>query len=112
MKLNIFQLRISNWKCYFLFSNFELVTRKRKKKRLTFELVTANKTFDFLTLFIFRLQVSNSKVKKSKYNFRVSNLKFDLIFYIVELVTQKKNFCKHFQVSNWKRDVILCNSVC
>ena len=28
VKLNIVQLQVSNWKCNFLFFNFELVTRK------------------------------------------------------------------------------------
>ena len=33
-----------------------------------------------------------------------------MIFYKVELVTRKKNFYKHFRVSNSKCDVILRNS--
>ena len=41
----------------------------------------------------------------------MSNSKFDLIFYEVELVTQNKNFYKYFRVSNSKCDTILTNSV-
>ena len=59
-----------------------------------------------MKLNIFQLRVSNSKVKKWKFILRVSNSKFNLIFYKVELVTRKKNFNKHFQVSNLKCDII------
>ena len=62
-------------------------------------------------LFIFQLRVSNSKIEKEKLNLRVSNLKFNLIFYEVELVTRKKNFYKNCQVSNSKFDFILQNLV-
>ena len=41
----------------------------------------------------------------------MSNSKFDLIFYEVELVTQNKNFYKYFRVSNSKCDTSLPNSV-
>ena len=60
--------------------------------------------------FVFQLRVSNSKVKEYKLNLRVSNSKFDLIFYEVESVTGKKNFVKNFRVSNSMCDVILRNS--
>ena len=43
--------------------------------------------------------------------FRVSNSKFNLILYEVELLTRKKNFYKNFRVSNSKCDAILRNSV-
>ena len=49
MKLNIFQLIVSNSKCNVLFSNFELVTRNRKKKTLTLELVTQSEILRFST---------------------------------------------------------------
>ena len=39
-----------------------------------------------MKFFIFQLQFSNSKVEKSKFNLRVSNSKFNLMFYKVELV--------------------------
>ena len=64
-----------------------------------------------MKLFIFQLQVSTLKVKKQKLNLRVSNSKFNLIFYKIKLVTRKKNFYKNFRVSNSKCDVILRNSV-
>ena len=60
---------------------------------------------------IIQLRVSKSKEEKSKLKLRVSNSKFNLIFYEVELVTRKKNFCKNFGVSNSKCNVILGNSV-
>ena len=49
---------------------------------------------------VFQLRVSSSKVEKWQLSFRVSNSKFNVIFYEVELVTQKKNFYKDFRVSN------------
>ena len=119
MKLNIFQLqvsdsklkqekfnfRVSNWRYNFSFFDFELVTREQKNRSLIFELVLKIK------LFIFQFRVSNSKVEKQTLNFRVSNSKFNLIFYEVVLVTRKKNFSKSFRVSNSKCDLILRNSV-
>ena len=50
MKLNTFQLPVSNSKCNFLFSDFELVTPKRNKKGLTIELVTRSNFFHFFDL--------------------------------------------------------------
>ena len=46
-----------------------------------------------------------------KFKLRVSNSKFNLIFYEAESVTQKKNFYKDFRVSKSKCDVILRNLV-
>ena len=40
MKLNIFQLQVSNSRCNFLLFNFELVTRNWNEESLTFELET------------------------------------------------------------------------
>ena len=59
----------------------------------------------------FNIRVSNSKVEKKKFNIRVSNSKWNLMFYEVEIVTQKKNFCKTFWVGNSKCDVILRYSI-
>ena len=64
-----------------------------------------------MQLFAFQLRVSNLKVEKSKLNLGVSNLKFKLMFYEVELVIQKNNFYKNFRVSNWKYGVFLRNLV-
>ena len=71
MKLFIFWLLVSNLKCNFLFFEFNLVTRS-------------------VTFYFSKLRVSNSKVKKWKFNPRVSNSKFNLIFYKLESVTWKK----------------------
>ena len=79
MQLFIFQFRVSN--------------SKVKNETLIFELVIRRETFK---LFIFLLGVSNSKVEKQNLNLQISNLKFNLIFYEVELVTRKKNFLKTF----------------
>ena len=79
MQLFIFQFRVSN--------------SKVKNETLIFELVIRSETFK---LFIFLLGVSNSKVEKQNLNLQISNLKFNLIFYEVELVTRKKNFLKTF----------------
>ena len=49
-------------------------------------------------------RVSNSKVD-FKLDFAVSNLKFNLTFYEVKLVTQRKNFYQKIWVSNSKCDV-------
>ena len=87
----MFTYRVSNSKKSFLFFDFELVTR--------------SETYDF------QLWVSKPKVEKWKLNLRASNLKFNLIFYEVELATWKKNFFKNFQVSSSKCGVILRNSV-
>ena len=40
---------------------------------------------------------------------RVSNSKWNVMAYKVELVTREKNFSKNVRVSNSKWDVILCN---
>ena len=79
------------------------------------ELVISSGTFYFSVklliqseFFIFQLEVNNLKVKKV---YRVSNSKWNLIFYKVDKVTQKKNFCKTFRVRNSKCDVILHNSI-
>ena len=64
-----------------------------------------------MQLFIFQLRVSNSKTEKQKFNLRVEISKFNLIFYEVELVPQKKNLYKNFGVSNSMCDVILRTSV-
>ena len=40
-------------------------------------------------------------MEKQKLNLRVSNWKFNLIFYEVELVASKKNFYKYFRVEEW-----------
>ena len=64
-----------------------------------------------MKLFIFQFRVSHSKVEKQKLNLRVSNSKFNLIFYKVELVTRKKNFYEKSRASNLKCDVILRSSV-
>ena len=64
-----------------------------------------------MNFLIFQLRVSNFKVEKQKLNLRVSNSKFYLIFYEVELLTRKKNFSKNFGVSNSKCEVIFRNSV-
>ena len=61
--------------------------------------------------FFFLTSSQNWNVEKEKLNLEVSNSKFNLIFYKVELVTRKKNFYQNFWVSNSKYDVILCNSV-
>ena len=45
MKLNIFQLRVSNSKVKQENFNLKLVTRKRNKKSLTIELVTRSEIF-------------------------------------------------------------------
>ena len=60
---------------------------------------------------MFQLGVSNSKVKKQKFNIRVSNSKWNLRFYEVELGTREKNFYKNVLVSNSKYDVILNNLI-
>ena len=44
-------------------------------------------------------------------NLLVSNSKFNLIFYEVELVTRKKSFYENSRVSNSKCGVILRNSI-
>ena len=90
MKLFIFWPWVSNSKCYFLFFNSGLVTQSAA---------------------FFQLRISNSNTKEKKFNLRVSNSKFNLIFYKVELVTRKKNLYKHFRVSNSKCDLILRNLV-
>ena len=41
-----------------------------------------------MKLFIFQLRVSDSKVEKQKLNLRVSDSKFNLMFYKVELFIQ------------------------
>ena len=64
-----------------------------------------------MELYIFQLWVNNLKVEKWEINPWVCNKKGNLMFYKAELVTQKKNFCKHFQVINSKSDVILGNSI-
>ena len=48
-EIYIFELRVSNSKRNFLFTDFELLTQTWKKKSLTFELVTQSETFYFLT---------------------------------------------------------------
>ena len=72
-----------------------------------FELVNQSETFSFS----FSFELVTQKYKNKRLNLWVSNSKFDLAFYEVESVTQKKNFYKNFRVSNLKCDVILCNSV-
>ena len=46
-------------------------------------------------------------MEKQKLNLRVSNSKFNLIFYEVELVAWKKNFYKYFRVEEWHHFVYL-----
>ena len=75
-----------------------------------------------MKLFIFKFPVSNSNFF---FPYRVSNLKCNLSFFNFELVTrtltnlinykaklltQKKNFCKKYQVNNSKCGVILSSS--
>ena len=79
-------------------SHFKLLTRQFLQK-LNFKLLTRRFNFHFFL-------VSSYSKAKNKVTLRVSNLKFNLIFYEVELVTRKKNFYKNFRVSNSKWDVI------
>ena len=86
MKQKMFNYRVSSSKQFFLFFDFELVTRS-------------------VTFLFFNFEL------KKKFDLRVSNSKCSVIFYEVELVTRKKNFFKNFRVSNSNCDVILRNSL-
>ena len=83
MKLNDFQLRVSNSKCNFLFFNLELVTQKR------------NKIFNYQVSNSKLLEVSNSKLQKSEE--KVTRSKF-FSFFDFELVTGSVNL--NFLTSN------------
>ena len=76
MKLNDFQLRVSNSKCNFLFFNLELVTQKR------------NKIFNYQVSNSKLLEVSNSKLQKSEKKVTRSKL---FSFFDFELVTGSVN---------------------
>ena len=83
MKLNDFQLRVSNSKCNFLFFNLELVTQKR------------NKIFNYQVSNSKLLEGSNSKLQKSEK--KVTRSKF-FSFFDFELVTGRVNL--NFLTSN------------
>ena len=83
MKLNDFQLRVSNSKCNFLFFILELVTQKR------------NKIFNYQVSNSKLLEVSNSKLQKSEK--KVTRSKF-FSFFDFELVTGSVNL--NFLTSN------------
>ena len=76
------------------------------KKSSAIELVTQSNFFLFFDFesvspsvtFFFHFRVSNWKVEKQMLNLRVSNSKFNLIFYEIELVTQKKISVKIFEI--------------
>ena len=95
-----FSFPVSNFKCNLIFFNFQFVIQKQNNKSVTFEFITQRE------MFIFLLWVCNSNCKlfldfelvtqsvtfyfstASKYS-KVSNLKFNLLFYELELVTWK-----------------------
>ena len=79
------------------------VSNSKETSFFDLNLVIQNVTFYFPTS-------SDSKVKKKKFDLRISNLKFNIIIHKVELVTRKKNSYKHFRVSNSKWFYV-CNSI-
>ena len=79
-----------------------------KQESLTFKLVIQNEFFLFFDFqlvtwsvnFYFSTSSYYLQSKKNKILYFVSNSKFNLVFYKLESVTEKKNLYKHFRVSN------------
>ena len=76
-----FSFPVSNFKYNFIFFNFKFVTWRRNNKRLPIDLVTQSE-------FFFQRWVSNLKAKQQKFNDRVSNSTFNVLFFNFELVTR------------------------